>query len=124
MVLIPHNRKAKGMKGSDKIPYPSELPVRRVARKSVVALKDIHAGDLLTKENIGCKRPGTGVAPMYLPLFWAATATKDVVADALVDFSLVDDVTLCRVVDEWCWAHWCGWTAASTTEAKGRKARS
>lgn len=35
-----------------------------IARKSIVAIKKIHKGDIFTSENIGVKRPGTGISPM------------------------------------------------------------
>ena len=48
----------------DKRPTPSELPNRRVARKSLVALKAIAAGEPFTLHNLGVKRPGDGLSPM------------------------------------------------------------
>ncbi|NCP19534.1 MAG: N-acetylneuraminate synthase [Erythrobacter sp.] len=47
-----------------KKPSPSELPNRAVARKSIVASRDIAEGELLSDENLGTKRPGTGLSPM------------------------------------------------------------
>lgn len=35
-----------------------------IARKSIVATKKIHKGEILSDENIGVKRPGTGISPM------------------------------------------------------------
>jgi len=35
-----------------------------VARKSIVAIREIHAGEVFSEENISCKRPGNGVSPM------------------------------------------------------------
>jgi N,N'-diacetyllegionaminate synthase len=35
-----------------------------VARKSIVATKKIQKGDIFSEENIGVKRPGTGISPM------------------------------------------------------------
>ena len=35
-----------------------------IARKSLVALKPIKAGEVFTKDNLGCKRPGSGISPM------------------------------------------------------------
>lgn len=47
-----------------KEPAPSEIPNRTVARKSIVAARDILAGELLTEENLTTKRPGNGISPM------------------------------------------------------------
>lgn len=43
---------------------PSEMPNRRIARKSIVAATNISAGDLFTESNISVKRPGDGINPM------------------------------------------------------------
>ena len=36
-----------------------------IARKSIVASRDIQRGELLTEENITTKRPGDGISPMH-----------------------------------------------------------
>lgn len=46
-----------------KIPSISEVKNRSVARKSLVAAKDIQEGEELTDFNLAVKRPGTGVSP-------------------------------------------------------------
>lgn len=43
---------------------PSERKNIAIARKSIVATKEIHKGELFTEDNIGVKRPGTGISPM------------------------------------------------------------
>jgi N,N'-diacetyllegionaminate synthase len=45
---------------------PSEASNREVARKSLVAIKDIRNGDIFTNENVAAKRPGNGISPMDL----------------------------------------------------------
>ncbi len=50
-----------------KRPAPSEEPVRRVVRKSVVAVKDIPAGAIIGANDIAALRPGTGLAPSHRP---------------------------------------------------------
>lgn len=47
-----------------KRPTPSELKNRPIARKSLVALQPIRAGEMFTPQNVGVKRPGTGLTPM------------------------------------------------------------
>lgn len=47
-----------------KRPRGSELTNKHVARKSLVAIRAIHVGEIFSPDNIGCKRPGTGVSPM------------------------------------------------------------
>ena len=48
----------------DKQPSAAELPTQAVARRSLVALAPIRAGEALTEANMGARRPGDGIAPM------------------------------------------------------------
>jgi len=43
---------------------PSELKNKPIARKSIVAERNIHKGEAFTEENLAAKRPGTGISPM------------------------------------------------------------
>lgn len=47
-----------------KKPSESELKNMDIARKSIVAKKKIHVGEIFTEENITTKRPGNGISPM------------------------------------------------------------
>ena len=47
-----------------KEPSESELKNKSIARKSIVAKKEIVKGDAFTEENITVKRPGEGISPM------------------------------------------------------------
>ena len=48
-----------------KIPMPSEYVNRQIARKSLVALKNIAKGDVFSEDNLGLKRPGSGIPGIY-----------------------------------------------------------
>ncbi len=50
-----------------KLVATSESKNVAIARKSLVALRQICRGSLFTEANLGCKRPGGGVSPM---LYW------------------------------------------------------
>lgn len=52
------------MGDGDKAPTASELPNKEVARKSIVAARDIARGEVFTENNITAKRPGVGLSPM------------------------------------------------------------
>jgi N-acetylneuraminate synthase len=56
----------------EKSPRPSELDTRDVARKSLVANSAIKTGEAFSADNIGAKRPGTGVSPMR---YWDTLGT-------------------------------------------------
>jgi sialic acid synthase SpsE/GTP:adenosylcobinamide-phosphate guanylyltransferase len=56
-------RLAEAALGSDRIMvYETEKSARQNARRSLVAQRDIHAGEILREEMIGIKRPGGGLA--------------------------------------------------------------
>lgn len=71
--LEPHELKAmvsairnieKALGNGDKCASSSETPNKAIARKSIVAKRQITKGELLTEENITVKRPGNGLSPM------------------------------------------------------------
>jgi N,N'-diacetyllegionaminate synthase len=47
-----------------KTPSQSELKNKVIARKSIVASKEINVGDVFSEENLTIKRPATGINPM------------------------------------------------------------
>ena len=60
-------KKADSLLGSPLIlPTKKEQEMKTIARRSVTALNDIRAGELLTADNIGLRRPGNGMAPQFL----------------------------------------------------------
>lgn len=57
-------RIAHVMMGSAQVrPTTAERAMRSLARRSIVALRDIEPGAILNAENIGLRRPGTGLPP-------------------------------------------------------------
>lgn len=69
---------------AEKCPSVSEMAVARVARSSLVALCPIAAGERFTEENLGVKRPGTGVAPMDYWDWLDRPASRAFAADEIV----------------------------------------
>lgn len=65
-------------------PVRSELQYIPLVRKSLVALKNIKKGELLSKNNIGIKRPGTGLAPEMYSRILGKKAKRDVGKDDLI----------------------------------------
>jgi sialic acid synthase SpsE len=91
--LEPHELKAmvEGIRNVEralgdgvKRPSPSELKNKPIARKSLVATKPITAGEAFSAENIGAKRPGTGLSPMLWDEIVGRTASKDFAVDELI----------------------------------------
>ncbi|MFM2120704.1 MAG: hypothetical protein RL722_2172 [Pseudomonadota bacterium] len=68
-----------------KRPTPSELRNRPIARKSIVAARDIRAGEVYSAENLAVKRPGTGISPMRWDEVLGQVARRDYAADELIE---------------------------------------
>jgi len=62
----------------------SEERARLYARRSVVANVDIKKGEIFTEQNIGCKRPGTGISPEKYFDIIGKTSTRDIGFDELL----------------------------------------
>ncbi|KKS95707.1 N-acetylneuraminate synthase [Candidatus Giovannonibacteria bacterium RIFCSPLOWO2_01_FULL_43_160] len=61
-----------------------ELQYMNVARKSIVAARDIKKGEKFNKENLAIKRPGTGLSPKYFNQVLGKTAKTDIHKNALL----------------------------------------
>jgi N,N'-diacetyllegionaminate synthase len=59
-----------------------------IARKSIVAIKKIQKGDIFSEENIGVKRPGTGISPMKWDEVIGMKSNKDFEEDELITIEL------------------------------------
>lgn len=63
-------QEAWAMQGSSCFrPPENERKMRDIARRSVVALRDIAPGEMFSHLNVGLKRPGTGLPPASLDVF-------------------------------------------------------
>ena len=69
-----------------KMPTSTELTNRVPVRQSIVAIKDIAAGEYFSEKNIGTRRPGSGMHPA---LYWDVLGKK-----ARCDFIKFDEITL------------------------------
>jgi len=74
----------KALGNGIKKPSPSELKNKPIARKSIVAKRDIKKGEIFTEENIIVKRPGTGISPMRWYEILGTKAQRDYNADELI----------------------------------------
>lgn len=72
-----------------KVPAAEELNTAAVARRSLVAVRDLAAGTILTEENIAIRRPGTGLPPSTLPNVLGRRLRQDVVAGALLSLEML-----------------------------------
>ena len=63
----------------------SEAKNIAVARKSIVARREIRAGELLTEDNLAVRRPGTGISPMEWEQVVGQVAVRDFEPDELIE---------------------------------------
>lgn len=68
-----------------KVPVAVELPNRLVARKSLVAARDIREGEIFSTENMTLKRPGGGVSPMDYWEWLGRSARRSFAKDETID---------------------------------------
>lgn len=71
----------------EKKPSPSEQKNIAIARKSIVARRAIHKGEVLTEENLAAKRPGGGISPMHYPKLLGTKAIRDFGEDEFIEVS-------------------------------------
>lgn len=74
----------KCLGNGNKKPTISENNVKKAARKSLVALRNINEGELFTEENLCVKRPGTGISPKLWEEFIGAKSKKNYKVDELI----------------------------------------
>jgi N,N'-diacetyllegionaminate synthase len=72
-------RTAAVMLGSPLVrPTPDELRMRTLARRSIVALTNIQAGELLNDTNLGLRRPGDGLPARFWELPIGKSAARPI----------------------------------------------
>lgn len=67
-----------------KKPQKSELEIRKVVRKSVVAIKNIPKGEKITLSMLALRRPGTGIEPKDISKIVGKIAKKDIVRENMI----------------------------------------
>ncbi|MGI9862422.1 N-acetylneuraminate synthase [Moorella naiadis] len=72
-----------------KRPAPGELAIMPAARRSLVAARDITAGEIVTEACLVAKRPGTGIPPSYWDLVVGRRARQDIPAGCILDWDMI-----------------------------------
>ncbi|MCK6604152.1 MAG: N-acetylneuraminate synthase [Ignavibacteriaceae bacterium] len=67
-----------------KQPSTSEAKNITIARKSIVAARDITEGEIFTEENLCVKRPGTGISPMMWDSLLGKKSSRSYTTDELI----------------------------------------
>jgi len=71
----------KALGSGIKKPAQSELEVMKAARRSLVAARDIKAGEVVKESDILIKRPGTGISPKFKKIIIGMRLTRDIKKD-------------------------------------------
>ena len=74
-----------GLGNGIKKPSMSELKNKSIVRKSIVAAGKIKMEEKFSRENITCKRPGTGISPMEWDNIIGKRAKRDFKEDELIE---------------------------------------
>lgn len=88
--FVSSQRCLKGMLGkNEKVVWPWEEDARKYARRSLVAVRDIAAGMVLTDEMLTAKRPGTGISPVFYEIVVGRTARADIKEDEILQWDKI-----------------------------------
>lgn len=66
-----------------------ELVPRREARRSLVLTRDMRVGEVIKKEDVMPKRPGTGISPVYADIIVGRKVVKDLKEDTILTWDMV-----------------------------------
>lgn len=75
-----------GVKG----PNEEERKILPVVRKSIVAKRDIHAGEIIREDSLAIKRPGTGIEPKHLSSIIGRKARRRIDTHDILSWEMVD----------------------------------
>ncbi len=85
--LVDGVRKIEASLGSDKKVHEREKPIREWAFRSLVTTKPVMAGEVLSEDAVWSKRPGTGIPSHRMDEVVGRTASRDLPANALIDWT-------------------------------------
>lgn len=74
---------------SIKGPTEAEAELHRIARRSLVAAKDIAAGTVITEDMIAVKRPGFGIPTRHMEIVIGRKAAKDIEEDDILTWDMI-----------------------------------
>lgn len=90
MALVSKCRNIRNAMGTkERVLNQQELDQRDNMRRSLVAVRDIAAGEVIREADLYSKRPGTGIAPNEINKVVGKKAVKDIPADTII---LLEDI--------------------------------
>lgn len=66
-----------------------EMIPRREARRSLVLTRDMKEGEVIKKEDLMPKRPGTGISPRYAEIVIGRTVKSDLAEDTILTWNMI-----------------------------------
>ena len=74
---------------SEKTVLECEQIPRREARRSLVLTRNMKAGEIIKKEDLMPKRPGTGIAPIYTDIVIGRAVKSDLAEDTILTWNMI-----------------------------------
>lgn len=74
---------------SEKTVLDCERIPRREARRSLVLTRDLKAGEIINKEDLMPKRPGTGISPIYADIVVGRKVMRDLEEDTILKWDMI-----------------------------------
>lgn len=68
----------------DRVLIQQEIEQRKNMRRSLVATRDILAGEIVQESDLYAKRPGTGIAPNQIQMVIGKKVTRNIMADTII----------------------------------------
>ncbi len=80
----------KALGSFDKFPSEKEREISKIARKSIVTIKDLKKNEILTMNNISIKRPGMGISPKFFEKILGRKVNKNIPKDSILKWEDID----------------------------------
>ncbi|MBR4721113.1 MAG: N-acetylneuraminate synthase family protein [Clostridia bacterium] len=79
----------KIMGSAEKTVLACEIIPRREARRSLVVVRNMKAGEVISKDDLMPKRPGTGISPKYEDIIIGKKLLRDLDEDAVLTWDMI-----------------------------------
>lgn len=80
----------KALGNFKKLPSKIELDIAKKARKSIVSIRNLKKGDILTTNNISIKRPGFGISPKFYEEMIGKKVKKEIPIDSIIKWEDIE----------------------------------
>jgi N-acetylneuraminate synthase len=74
---------------NQKKPIEAEKDSRQYARRSIVAATEIQEGEMIQREHLAMKRPGTGISPGLIDIILGRNAQCNIEADEILSWEMI-----------------------------------